>query len=240
MLPLLPEPVAAMGRLQRWTAARPDEIYRLTPREIDRDDPEVWRYVPARHETAHHGKTRAICFGPRCRALLKPLLGTHEANGRGEDDPLFQPRDATAAMSAAKRAARKTPDSCGNRPGTNGKANPKRLPGTTYKVGSYRQAIQRACDKAGVERWSPSAAGPPSPPAGPGSRQIAPSPAGCGEAGRACSSGSADRWRRAVAGPVRRSPSAPRPRLHGGRRRCAKPSAGRSLERNGKAAGEAD
>ncbi len=155
VLPFLPDPVAAMVRLQRWTAARPGEICRLTPREIDRDDPEVWRYVPTRHKTAHRGKTRVIWFGPRCRALLKPLLEAHNAYGRGEDAPLFQPRDATAAMLAAKRAARKTPDSCGNRPGTNRKANPKRAPGTAYNVGSYRQAIQRACDKASVERWSP-------------------------------------------------------------------------------------
>ena len=28
-------------------------------------------------------------------------------------------------------------------------------PGEHYSVDSYRQAIHRACDKAGVERWSP-------------------------------------------------------------------------------------
>ncbi|NNJ26796.1 tyrosine-type recombinase/integrase [Alienimonas chondri] len=154
-LPFLRGPVAAMARLQRWSSARPGEICRLTPREIDRSDPEDWRYVPAEHKTAHRGKVRIICFGPRCRAVLAPVLESHAAKGRGEDDPLFQPRDATAEMLAAKRAARKTPDSCGNRPGTNRKASPKRPPGKKYSTGTYRQAIQRACEKAEVERWSP-------------------------------------------------------------------------------------
>ncbi|MFH5805795.1 tyrosine-type recombinase/integrase [Alienimonas sp. DA493] len=154
-LPYLRGPVAAMARLQRYSGARPGEICGLTPREIDRSNPEDWRYVPAKHKTAHRNKIRVVCFGPRCRAVLAPILAAHEAKGRGEDDPLFQPRDATAEMLAAKRAARKTPDSCGNRPGTNRKASPKRKPGTKYSTGSYRQAIQRACEKATVDRWSP-------------------------------------------------------------------------------------
>ncbi len=154
-LPFLRGPVAAMARLQRWSSARPGEICRLTPREIDRSDPEDWRYVPAKHKTAHRGKVRIVCFGPRCRAVLLLVLQEHAAKGRGEDDPLFQPKDATAEMLAAKRAARKTPESCGNRPGSNLKANPKRRPGVMYSTKSYYQAVQRACAKAGVERWSP-------------------------------------------------------------------------------------
>jgi len=45
-------------------------------------------------------------------------------------------------------AARKTPLSCGNRPGTNVVAAPRRKPGTHYTVDSYRRAVERACDKA--------------------------------------------------------------------------------------------
>ena len=35
------------------------------------------------------------------------------------------------------------------------KRKPKRKPGTKYTTSSYRRAIHRACDKAGIDRWSP-------------------------------------------------------------------------------------
>ena len=35
------------------------------------------------------------------------------------------------------------------------KRKPKRKPGTQYTSDSYRRAIHRACDKAGIDRWSP-------------------------------------------------------------------------------------
>jgi len=53
--------------------------------------------------------------------------------------------------------------SCGNRPGSNRKAKPKRTVGDQYTTGSYRRAIHRACDLAfppdtqleaeAVKRW---------------------------------------------------------------------------------------
>ncbi|RMH27337.1 MAG: hypothetical protein D6693_05505 [Planctomycetota bacterium] len=45
-------------------------------------------------------------------------------------------------------AKRKTPLSCGNRPGKNLIDAPKRKPGAQYTVDSYRRGIDRACDKA--------------------------------------------------------------------------------------------
>ena len=50
---------------------------------------------------------------------------------------------------------RRTPLSCGNRPGTNRRRRPKRQAGDRYTTGTYRRAIHRACDKAGIDRWSP-------------------------------------------------------------------------------------
>ena len=45
-------------------------------------------------------------------------------------------------------AARKTPLSCGNVPGSNRKEAPQRRPKDRYDVASYRRAIARACDEA--------------------------------------------------------------------------------------------
>ena len=150
-----PAPVAATAKLQRWTAARPGEVRRLRPSEIDRADPVVWVYRPAAHKTAHRGKPRNVHLGPKCRALLEPPLAAHTAAGRAADEPLFQPKDAVAALRAGQRTSRRTPESCGNRPGTNRKAAPKRTPGTAYTPNSDRTAVQRACIEAGVPPFSP-------------------------------------------------------------------------------------
>jgi len=52
-------------------------------------------------------------------------------------------------------ANRKTPLSCGNRPGTNRNPSPEWKPGEVYTVDAYRRAIARACKKAGVPSWHP-------------------------------------------------------------------------------------
>lgn len=58
-------------------------------------------------------------------------------------------------MRDKRRAARKTPESCGNRPGSNRVADPKRKPGAYYTVGAVCRAVQRACTQAGVPTWTP-------------------------------------------------------------------------------------
>lgn len=50
---------------------------------------------------------------------------------------------------------RKTPLSCGNKPGTNCKTNPKRKAREHYSQDSYRRAIRRACEKADIPYWHP-------------------------------------------------------------------------------------
>jgi len=67
----------------------------------------------------------------------------------------FSPKESMEWVRAQRRAARTTPDSCGNRPGTNRVASPKKQPGEKYDASSYRRAIQTAAEKAGVEKWSP-------------------------------------------------------------------------------------
>ena len=49
---------------------------------------------------------------------------------------------------AERHAKRSTPLSCGNVPGHNRKAEPKRAAGQRYTNDSFRRAIQRACELA--------------------------------------------------------------------------------------------
>ncbi len=144
----LPEVVADMVRLQRRTGMRPAEVCILRPCDLDRSG-DVWSYRPESHKTEHHGRERVIQIGPKMQALLLRYLA------RDPQAYCFRPCDSEAKRRAQQHAERKTPLSCGNTPGSNVARKPKRTAGNRYQVASYRRAIHRACDKAGVERWSP-------------------------------------------------------------------------------------
>lgn len=145
----LPAVVSDMVRLQRLTGMRPAEVCQLRPVDIDRSQ-DVWAYRPASHKTEHHGRERVIFFGPKAQAILCGYL-----DGATEEACCFRPSDSERGRRAKQHADRTTPHDHGNRPGTNRKRRPKRSAGDVYSVASYRRAIHRACDKAGVDRWSP-------------------------------------------------------------------------------------
>ena len=46
-------------------------------------------------------------------------------------------------------------DQSATKPSGPGEDEPENKPGKRYTTASYRRAIHRACDKAGVEQWSP-------------------------------------------------------------------------------------
>lgn len=165
-LPHLPDVVADMVRVHRLTGMRPTELCIMRPCDIDLTvDP--WRYTPRHHKTQHTGRERMIFIGPQAQAvLLRYLAPDAEAN-------CFRPSDSEAKRRAAAHAARRTPLSYGNRPGTNLRRKPRHQPGDAYNDDAYRRAIHRACDRAfpappdiagdpaefsawrGEHRWSP-------------------------------------------------------------------------------------
>ncbi|MHC4399622.1 MAG: tyrosine-type recombinase/integrase [Planctomycetota bacterium] len=140
--------VADMVRFQRLTGCRPGEVCILRPCDVDRSG-DVWEYRPESHKTEHQGRSRIILIGPTSQGLLAPYLL------RPTDAYCFSPKDTVKRQLDERQAKRRTPLSCGNRPGTNRRRKPKRSPANRYTRDSYRRAIHRACDKAGVERWSP-------------------------------------------------------------------------------------
>ena len=71
-LPYLPSIVADMVRLQRLTGMRPAEVCLLRPADLDRSEPDVWVYRPARHKTEHLGRRRTVFIGPQGQRLLAP------------------------------------------------------------------------------------------------------------------------------------------------------------------------
>jgi integrase len=148
VLPHVMAPVAAMIRLQRLTGARPGEVMAMRPCDIDRGADGVWLYRPHEHKTEHHGTTRHVLIGPRAQEVLRPWLD------RDPEAYCFSPAVAVADYNARRRANRKTPmtpSQAARKP----KARPKRSPGVRYDKDSYRWAIRKACQKAGVPVWHP-------------------------------------------------------------------------------------
>ena len=137
-----------MVRVQLLTGARPGEICAMTTGRIDTSGA-IWQYKPAHHKTAHHGKHRVITIGPRAQRVLRPYLLAEL------DSPVFSPSRSESDRLEHRHKDRSTPLSCGNTPGSNRSRSPKRSPGDRYIVASYRRAIARACEKAGVPVWSP-------------------------------------------------------------------------------------
>jgi integrase len=140
-LPHLPKVVADIARFQRFTGCRPAEACTIRPVDIDRSA-DVWEYRPRSHKTEHHGHSRVIFVGPQAQAVLLRYLA------RDPETNCFRPCDSESKRRAVVNAERKTPLSCGNRPGSNRKRQPLRVAGDAYSTGSYGRAVSRACVKA--------------------------------------------------------------------------------------------
>jgi integrase len=136
----------AMLRVQVATGMRPSEVCRMRPCDIDRSGP-TWIYRPPVHKTASKGKIRAVPITGDAREALTDYLN------RDPSAACFSPAESVAWWQAQKRAARKTKVQPSQR--DRSKASPRKQPGTSYDSNAYRQSIQRAAKRAGVEQWHP-------------------------------------------------------------------------------------
>lgn len=142
--PHLNRPVRAVVELQLLTGARPGELLGLRPMDIEiNKQADVWIYQPESHKNAYRDKERIIYLGPRAQEILRPFLSNRSMHAF-----LFSPAEADTDRRAILHAVRKTPLSCGNRPGTNRIESPRRKPRDRYSTESYCRAIKYACDKA--------------------------------------------------------------------------------------------
>jgi len=143
----LPKVVADMARLHRLTGARPSELCSMRPCDIDRSDAEVWAYRPSTHKTAWRGEERVIHIGPKAQVILGAYLD------RPADAFCFSPRESEAVRHKEQRTLRKSPVQPSQR--NRRSKNPKRPAGDCYTRDSYRRAIVRAAEAAGVAHWFP-------------------------------------------------------------------------------------
>ncbi len=85
-----------------------------------------------------------MALGPQCQEILQPFL---ESRGTGH---LFSPKEAEEARNAKRKLGRQTPmtPSQSKRIRKKGRARSWK---DSYTVDSYRRAIERGCEKAGVD-----------------------------------------------------------------------------------------
>jgi integrase len=139
VLPFLPPTLRAMVELQRLTGMRSGELVAMRTGDIETAGG-VWMYRPARHKTAYLGRRREVALGPRCQALLRPLLKPDLAA------PIFSPRQTQAERLAARRLARKTPVQPSQF--DRRKKRPRRQPGEVYNTRSYHAALRFGMEAA--------------------------------------------------------------------------------------------
>lgn len=132
--------VAGLIDLQVFTGARPGEILGIRPIDVDMTG-KVWLLKPPTHKTAYRGHERIIYLGPRAQDVLNQFLA-----GRPVDMPFFCPIEAEKERWAECKTHRNKPVE---------KAKTKRRLRKAYDLASYRRAITRACETAGVPHWHP-------------------------------------------------------------------------------------
>jgi len=129
-MPHLNRQLRAAVELQLLTAARPAEILRVRPMDIVRHSDDLWVYESPVNKTARFGRARLIPLGPPAIAALTPFMD------RKPPRACFSPREADLERYGRVRRSRSRP-------------------GRYYRTLSYRQAIHRACARAGVPPFSP-------------------------------------------------------------------------------------
>lgn len=147
VLPYCAPQVAAMIELQRVTGMRSGEVCRMRTRDINTSG-SVWTYKPTKHKSTFRGHQRIIYLGPKAQAIVREWLRADL------EAPLFQPREVQQWRIEQRHGQRKTPLSCGNRPGTNRKSKPRRKPGVAYDANTYGSAVKYAIRKCNEDRES--------------------------------------------------------------------------------------
>lgn len=146
-LPHLVPTVRAAVLTQWWTGMRPAEVLGMTRAQLDMSSA-TWTYRPVRHKGSWRDRERVVAIGPKAQEILRPRL---------QLDPealMFSPRQAWEEFRAAKREGRQTPPTKQMRE-RDARAEAVAPKVETFRVDVYRKHIERACDKAEVERWSP-------------------------------------------------------------------------------------
>jgi integrase len=144
-LPHLQPEVQGLVKFQLLTACRPDEATIIRQCDIDRSKA-IWEYQPAQHKCKWRKQQRTILINEQAQAVLTPFIAQCE----NEQDYIFNPQRAVARQNEKRRDSGKFVKRNYTR-----KANPIGRATERYADDTYRRAVIRACERAGVQQWTP-------------------------------------------------------------------------------------
>lgn len=134
-LPYMTQEVADLIWFMRLTGCRPSEARRMKMCRIRDQNKSVWRYVPKRHKTAHHGKQRHIAIGPQAQAIVL----AHVA-GRSDREYVFTPERSVPARKPRDGVVSMIP------------RKPSPRVGKRFDRNAILRAVTRAIEKANKAR----------------------------------------------------------------------------------------
>ena len=134
-LPYLTQEVADLIWFMRLTGCRPSEARRMKMCRIRDQHKSVWRYVPKRHKTSHHGKQRHIAIGPQAQAIVL----AHVA-GRSDREYVFTPERSVPARKPRDGVVSMIP------------RKPSPRVGKRFDRNAILRAVTRAIEKANKAR----------------------------------------------------------------------------------------
>jgi len=146
VLEKLPPVVADMVRVQRLVGCRPQDLVNMCPADITKGEPgEPWLYAPESHKTSHHDQELVLPIGPKAQAILEKYWPAKAT------DVFFSPKATVQMRNDARRGKGKHAAVVAKRP----RKKPTRPPSDRYSSITYRRAVNRACELAGIPIWSP-------------------------------------------------------------------------------------
>ncbi len=144
-IPLGPRAVAGLVAFLRRAGSPPDGFGHIDPNDPARRD--ARRAMAEAYQRAGRVQDAALLrdAARRVEVVAGCVIDPHR--------PLFSPAEAREEWVRAVRAKRKSkvPPSQQHRRAE----NPKRQPGSVYKVAAYGHAVRKAAEKAGVPHWHP-------------------------------------------------------------------------------------
>ena len=147
-MPHLPPVVRDMLQIHCATGMRPSNIFSMTWSQIDTSD-DVWIYTPS-HKTEHHDIELFVPLNAKCRSILARYMDTPK------DAIIFNQRRTIRERVSERKAKRKTKIT----PSQEKRAKYQQvrreyLANEEYTRYSYRKAVVDACERAGIEKWTP-------------------------------------------------------------------------------------
>jgi len=127
VMPMLTQSIRAMMEMVELTGMRPGEarLMRADLEPVNGHGQLVFRYSPSRHKSAHWGRRRRIFLVGRSHQLAVEQIST---------------LIGSTLFSSESKGYLFSPVENGRRP---------------YAANSVQQAVRRACEQAGVEKWAP-------------------------------------------------------------------------------------